>query len=145
LIKLDPTALAAAQQCRRELADHGFVFRQVEEIDAAEDGGWIEVQAVPLMVAGKDVEQLFRDLLAHHEDEAGGANPLENHRAIVHHILATLACHSAVRAGEELSATDWLALLAAAEQVDFYHNCPHGRRVFKWFSKREVEGWFDRI
>ncbi len=142
LIKLEAHALAELQNCRAELADHGFIFRLLEseeEGGVPAEEGWLEIQGVPLVVAGRDLERLFRDLLSGAQE-----HPLENHHRLVHHILATLACHSAVRAGEELSNTDWLALLAAAEKVDFYHNCPHGRRVFKWFSRREVEAWFDR-
>ena len=35
-------------------------------------------------------------------------------------------------------------LLAEARDVDFFHNCPHGRRVFRWWSRGEVGRWFDR-
>ena len=50
---------------------------------------------------------------------------------IIHHIVATIACHSAIKSGSELTEEQLLLLIKQAESVDFYHNCPHGRRVFR--------------
>jgi DNA mismatch repair protein MutL len=68
----------------------------------------------------------------------------ETNSHLAHNILATLACHSAIRAGEKLDVDDVNDLITEAHGVDFYLNCPHGRRVFKWWKRSEVEHWFDR-
>ena len=54
--------------------------------------------------------------------------------------METVACHSALRAGETLTENERAELLRQAESVDFYHNCPHGRRVLRIFDKRKLEG-----
>lgn len=61
-----------------------------------------------------------------------------------HLFQATIACHSAVRAGEELHADQVAYLLSRAADVDFSAHCPHGRPVLRKFSLQDVETWFHR-
>ncbi len=101
----------------------------------------IELLAVPNLLAECDFQTFFREIVMKETDflpESVGDLTLAQP------VLATLACHSAVRAGVNLTDTDWRRLLAEAQGVDFYLNCPHGRRVFRWYTKKEVESWFDR-
>ena len=97
----------------------------------------VEVLAVPILLTGRDIERFVFDVLKRVENH-------ENTEGWQDDILATMACHSAVRAGEELSTDELKVLLVEAEKVDFYLNCPHGRPVFKWFTQSEVGSWFDR-
>lgn len=60
-------------------------------------------------------------------------------------VLAKLACHSAIRAGEVLGEQEIRRLITEADGVDFYHNCPHGRRVFHTLKSHDVLRWFDRL
>lgn len=101
----------------------------------------VEVKAVPAILTGRSLDDLFADLCTA-ENKILDSN--EQSRSILNHLLATFACHSAVRAGEYLSEQEIMGLISEAKNVDFYLNCPHGRRVFKWFSKNQVESWFDR-
>nr|MDQ3235344.1 hypothetical protein [Pseudobdellovibrionaceae bacterium] len=94
----------------------------------------IEVSAVPSLLVSKDLNSLLVAILG------GRDKPSE----LAHDVLATMACHAAVRAGEELPEPELKALLREAESVDFYHNCPHGRRVFRWWKLAQVAAWFDR-
>ena len=41
--------------------------------------------------------------------------------------LATIACHSVIRANRQLEPHEMRALLEASDQVDFATQCPHGR------------------
>ncbi len=58
------------------------------------------------------------------------------------HVLATMACHAAVRAHQALAPEEVRALLDALGAIDFNSRCPHGRPVAARFSvealKREV-------
>lgn len=63
---------------------------------------------------------------------------------VVDDVLATLACHSAVRAGELLTRDEVERLVREASDVDFYHNCPHGRRVLRFWTEGDMARWFDR-
>ncbi len=62
-----------------------------------------------------------------------------------HLFYATLACHTAVRAGDALNAELVQRLLARSTHVDFFAHCPHGRPVLRKFSQKDVEAWFLRI
>jgi DNA mismatch repair protein MutL len=99
----------------------------------------VEVKAVPTLLVHKNYDEFFLHF-AEKLAEGSLSSPQDAH----HELLATLACHAAVRAGEDLSEEQIRVLLAEAESVDFYHNCPHGRRVFKYFEKSQVATWFDR-
>lgn len=94
----------------------------------------IEVTAVPSLLVNKDLNSLLAAIL-------GGRDKTSE---LAHDVLATMACHAAVRAGEELPEPELKTLLREAESVDFYHNCPHGRRVFRWWKLAQVASWFDR-
>jgi DNA mismatch repair protein MutL len=45
------------------------------------------------------------------------------------HLLATMACHAAVRANQDLGREEVRALLDGLDAIDFKARCPHGRPV----------------
>jgi len=98
-----------------------------------------EVRALPTLVRNRDVASLVLALLTPEASDLGLQAEIN-----AHHIVATAACHSAVRAGEELTSSELHELLKQASAVDFYHNCPHGRRVLSWWTRNEVAHLFDR-
>jgi DNA mismatch repair protein MutL len=98
----------------------------------------VEVTKVPALLIKCEIESLLTDLIASSDFSAISGVDLAAD------VLSTLACHAAVKAGEELSFQEIKMLLSEAKSVDFYHNCPHGRKVLKWWDLNDVEGWFDR-
>ncbi|WP_186643884.1 DNA mismatch repair endonuclease MutL [Fluviispira vulneris] len=68
---------------------------------------------------------------------------LDNEK-IYHLLFATIACHSAVRAGDPLNEELVKRLLGRAKDVDFYAHCPHGRPVIRKFSEKDISTWFQR-
>lgn len=100
----------------------------------------VEVNAIPAILAGKDVTKVLIEL-AGAEQHTVNDGTLHDLSTLA---VATIACHSAVRSGEDLEERDFRLLVNEAQSVDFYHNCPHGRRVFRWFNKSQITGWFDR-
>lgn len=100
----------------------------------------VEINAIPTLLAGRDLQSIFAALA----DPDGSEVPTENAAGLAQNLLATIACHSAVRAGEDLGPDELKQLLREAATVDFFHNCPHGRRVFRWWSRAQVAAWFDR-
>jgi DNA mismatch repair protein MutL len=99
----------------------------------------VEVTAVPALLASRDIVSVLTHLA--HPD---GSHAEDGVAGLAHDILSTIACHAAVRSGESLGEPERKQLLREAAEVDFYHNCPHGRRVFRWWSLGEVARWFDR-
>jgi DNA mismatch repair protein MutL len=99
----------------------------------------VEIKSIPSLLCRRNMQEVVGAIA---ELESNALNLPEE--GLMHEVLSTIACHSAVRAGEQLTEEDLKQLLKQAESVDFYHNCPHGRRVFKWWSQSQVAGWFDR-
>ncbi len=60
-------------------------------------------------------------------------------------IAVTLACHSAVRAGQTLSDEEIRELIRQLEQAAMPRTCPHGRPTVIQLSSRQLEREFRRI
>ena len=54
-------------------------------------------------------------------------------------VLATMACHGSVRAGDVMSDDEARALLGALDDVDFAGHCPHGRPVVTRLGYDDLE------
>ena len=59
-------------------------------------------------------------------------------------MAASIACHSAIRAGQPLSMPEMTALLEQLEATPNPHTCPHGRPTMVHFSSYHVEREFGR-
>lgn len=105
------------------------------------EDGTVEIRALPSLLVGANKESLLAELA----EKIWVDDNLNEAAAISSAVLETIACHSAVRAGEELTDNHLNDLISQAQDVDFYHNCPHGRRVFRWFDRNEIGRWFDRL
>lgn len=103
-------------------------------------GSTVLVRAVPLGLGKIDVESLLLDLL----DDLSQWNQATTLEAKVRPILASLACHAAVRAGRSLEPLEIKALvedwIAEGEQS----TCPHGRRTVFRLSTADLEKMFGR-
>lgn len=135
-VELSPSEVAVLRARKNHLTARGFDF-------VPEGETTILVRAVPTLLAGRDIAGLFADLGQDLTNEVQG-EPTDTNAEMARLILAKAACHGAVRAGEELPPNELRQLLAEARTVDFYHNCPHGRRVLKWWTRSQVARWFDR-
>jgi DNA mismatch repair protein MutL len=60
-------------------------------------------------------------------------------------IFSEKACHTAIRAGDNLDPQQSIALMKKAQQVRFWAKCPHGRPVLKTFDREDFDRWFKRI
>jgi DNA mismatch repair protein MutL len=97
-------------------------------------GSSVAVHAVPRLLARASPERLVRDLVA----ELGRASkrPFNDAADLV---LATMACHGSIRAGDAVSPEEASALLLALDAVDFAGHCPHGRPVVMRLPFAELE------
>jgi DNA mismatch repair protein MutL len=109
------------------------------EIEAFGDED-VVVRAVPAMAGAADtralVEAVAADLV-----EAGRAYAAERLSAS---IMATVACHSAVRVGKRLDVAAARALLREMATVSYHATCPHGRPVARKLTRGQVERMFGR-
>ena len=58
--------------------------------------------------------------------------------------MASVACHSAVRAGQTLSEQEMREMVRLLEAADNPHACPHGRPIIVHMSTAQLEREFDR-
>jgi DNA mismatch repair protein MutL len=94
----------------------------------------VSVTAVPALLKRAQPERLVRDLVA--ELSRNAARPFGD---AVDRVIATMACHGSVRAGDSLHVEQATALLRALDAVDFSGHCPHGRPVVTRLSFDELE------
>jgi DNA mismatch repair protein MutL len=59
-------------------------------------------------------------------------------------VAASIACHSAVRAGDMLSHEEMVALVRQLEGAESPHTCPHGRPTMLHLSANSLEREFGR-
>ena len=114
------------------LARVGF---EVEPFGAAT----LAIKAVPAGIRHTDPTQLLRNLLT--EWAAEGA-PSDEQR--VDRLLAEIACHSVVRAGDRLSPSEAEALLRGLDGVEQSAHGPHGRPILLRLPLAEIARRFGR-
>jgi len=102
-------------------------------------GGSIAVKAVPAGLRHEPGDVL-RELLGELVERGGSRAVAER----LDHVLATIACHSVVRAGDVLAADEVRALLSQMDAVDFRAHCPHGRPVLLRIGVPEIARRFGR-
>ncbi len=65
--------------------------------------------------------------------------------ALLDHLLATMACKAAVKAGDRLTPEEIAHLLHLRKLAEDSHHCPHGRPTSLLFSRQDLDRQFRRI
>jgi DNA mismatch repair protein MutL len=128
-----PQEIATAESCADVLAQLGL------EISAL-SAKTLAVRAVPISLAQGDAVELARSVLAElaQHDAATVVQRAQNE------ILATMACHGAVRANRKLTLDEMNALLRQMEDTERSDQCNHGRPTWRQVSLRELDALFLR-
>jgi DNA mismatch repair protein MutL len=133
VVELGVAELATLSAHAEQLARLGF---EIEPFG----GQSLSVTALPSALAELPAEPLLRDL-ADQLASTGSAHAGADAEA---EIIATVACHAAVRAHQPLSEGLVLGLLGALDSIDYKVRCPHGRPVVTEITLAELERRVER-
>jgi len=99
------------------------------------------ITGVPALLPEGDYSQVVRQMVADLA-EVDTSGKVREH---LEDRLATIACHSVIRANRMLEMDEMRALLRDLDQIDFATQCPHGRPVLVEISRDELERMFKRV
>ena len=94
------------------------------------------VRTVPVLLHGQDWAGVMRELL----DSLSGGNTDD----WLEKIAISIACHSAVRAGQVLTDNEMRELIRQLESAAMPHTCPHGRPALIHISAAQLKKEFGR-
>jgi DNA mismatch repair protein MutL len=133
LFTADEREIATAADHADTLAAFGFEI-------AAAGPRQLAVRAVPALVAGGDIEALVRTVLA----ELAEQPVSQVITARRNELLASMACHGAVRGRRTMSLPEMNALLRQMEDTERADQCNHGRPTWRQLSLTELDKLFLR-
>ena len=128
-----PTEIATAESQRQALMDLGL---DVAPLSAAT----LAVRSRPAALPEADLTELVRAVLA--ELHAVGASRVVQRSR--DDMLATMACHGAVRANRRLTVEEMNALLRDMEATERADHCNHGRPTWRQVTMKELDALFLR-
>lgn len=135
-----PIAFAADRLETTLAHDHADVLAALG-VELAELGpGQLAVRGIPALLKDADPLPLVRAIL-HDLRQCGSSQALTEHRNA---LLATMACHGAVRANRSLTLPEMNALLRDMEATERSGQCNHGRPTWRALSMKDLDALFMR-
>jgi len=126
-----------AETINRHLEQAAYFGLDVEPFGPSGDS--FLVKSVPLLLAGADPAALVRELA----DELAGTRPAEPQERL-RLSLARVACHTAIKAGQELTSEEVDKLVQDLARLPGPLTCPHGRPIIRRLSRSEIDRGFRR-
>ena len=136
-----PVTIEATLQQLTALDVHSELFEKLG-FDVERFGGkTILVRSIPATLPTRLVNVTVTDLL----DGLGSAvTPTVEHLEVQDKALITLACKSAVKAGDVLTMEEMVNLIKDLSQAKLPFNCPHARPIIVEMHRNELESRFKR-
>ncbi len=137
---LVPESVSVAENEADLVERYSDVLEHVGLVIERSGPGSLRVREVPALLKDADVESLLRDVLAD-LSEAGRSNRVED---ACNEYLATMACHTSVRANRSLSIEEMNALLREMEATERADQCNHGRPTWTTLATSDLDRLFLR-
>ncbi|MFK7964778.1 MAG: DNA mismatch repair endonuclease MutL [Burkholderiaceae bacterium] len=131
--RADPIEIAAANDEAETLNAIGLTLDEMSPTTLA-------VRCVPAALRRADPAALARSVLT--DIIENGATDLVQTRR--ERLLATMACHAAVRANRQLTIPEMNNLLREMERTPGADQCNHGRPTWVQFGMQDIDRWFLR-
>jgi DNA mismatch repair protein MutL len=140
-LEIDPLEAAALEENAELVGRLGFELEPFGE-------GAVVVRALPALLSGRDPSSLVRSLAAELESSEARSDLRSGEEtrllAAADRVFASLACHSARRAGDHLEPREQQQILHDLDQIPWAPTCPHGRPVAVAYAAGEIERRFGR-
>jgi DNA mismatch repair protein MutL len=137
---LVPVSVAVSPREAGLVEQNPEVFTELGmEVDRLGDQSLV-VRALPALLRHADAERLLRDVLADLVVHGSSRRILEQ----INEILATMACHGAVRANRRLSIEEMNGLLRDIERTERSGQCNHGRPTWTQLDMSALDRLFLR-
>jgi DNA mismatch repair protein MutL len=133
-VELSPTQAALLLQHREALAELGL---EVEDFGR----GTVLLAGYPAVLG----RQPPREVLAAAVEQLSRLDRAPSREVLLNDLMALLACHSAVRAGDRLAPEEIEYLLEQRHLADHSHHCPHGRPSSLLFTRNDLDRQFRRL
>ncbi|MDA3898854.1 MAG: DNA mismatch repair endonuclease MutL [Desulfobacteraceae bacterium] len=104
-------------------------------------GNTFVVKSVPVLIVDREIKPLIIEI-AEAMDAYGYSPGLED---ALDQCIILMACHSAIRARQSLSAKEMKELLVQLDQCENPFHCPHGRPTFVQWPLKTLEKSFKRV
>ncbi len=137
---LVPVTLTIGPRESRWVEEHSALFAQAGLDVAALGPETVAVRQIPALLAGLDIAGLVRDMLA----DLAARDPTDRSERAILDLLASLACHGAVRANRPLNLLEMNALLRDMERTAHGGQCNHGRPTWTQVTLAELDRLFRR-
>jgi DNA mismatch repair protein MutL len=130
-IELSPREEETLKASREFLAEFGFAIEPFGNRSCL-------IRTIPGLMAKANIIEIISSLLDNLANREG-LNPWEEK------IAQSIACHGAVRAGQQLSNEEMRGLIEQLEQTKQPRTCPHGRPTMIHISAHQLEKEFGRL
>ncbi|VTU01951.1 dna mismatch repair protein : DNA mismatch repair protein MutL OS=Blastopirellula marina DSM 3645 GN=mutL PE=3 SV=1: HATPase_c_3: DNA_mis_repair: MutL_C [Gemmataceae bacterium] len=104
-------------------------------------GNTVLLSSYPTLLGRKPAHVIFQGVVDHLVTKE--RPPTRD--AMLHLLMATMACKAAVKAGDRLTPEEVAHLLHLRQLAEDSHHCPHGRPTSLLFSRQELDKQFRRV
>lgn len=134
-LSISPVQHDLLSENRERFTRLGFAYELSDT--ASEAGPTVILTGLPIIFQDRQPRDLFTSLLTQLEETGEMKLDLD-------HMIATLSCHSAVRAGDVLSEDEMNKVIARWLACRLPWTCPHGRPIAHTIATEELNHFFHR-